>query len=140
MATNTVNQVITGFDASLMIDNVIVGRATEFSVDVKQNIEEIYEQGTRKAVEIKEKKFSVTGSVKRYYINQDMVKKAMGGTTYTNTIPYFTIQGYFRNASDGSVKTVTIQNAKFAGWKITAGLEANIDESMDFTALNIVIA
>lgn len=139
MATSTVNQVITGFDASLMINNQVIGRAKEFSVDIKNTLEEIYEQGTRRAVEIKEKKFSVTGTVKRFYINNDLVTQALGGKTYTNTLPYVTIQGYFKNESDGTVKAVTIENAKFSGWKITAALEAEIEEELNYTALNVVI-
>jgi len=140
MATNTVNQVITGFDATIMIDNEVIGRSSEFAFTINQNLEAIYEQGTRRPVEIKEKKFEVTGTLKRMYIDQTLLQKVLGGTTYADAIPYLTIQGYFKNPSDGSVKTVTIENAKIGKWDITSALEANTEESTEFMALNVVIA
>jgi len=140
MATNTVNQVLTGFDATLMIDNEVIGRSSEFTVTVNQTLEAIYEQGTRRPVEIKEKKFEVTGTLKRMYIDQTLLQKVLGGTTYQDSIPYFDIQGYFKNPSDGSVKTITIQSAKIGKWDITSALEANTEEKTEFMALNVVIA
>jgi hypothetical protein len=140
MATSTVNQVLTGFDATILIEGQPVGRGTSFTVKVAQNLEEVYEQGTRKAVEVKEKKFSVTGEVKRYYINQDLVKRMLGGTnTFGESLPYFTIKGFLKNPADGSVKSITVQSVKFGGWDIAAAHEANIEETLPFTALNVIV-
>jgi len=140
MATSTVNQVLTGFDVTVSIDQVAVGRAQAFDVEIKQGNDFVFQQGTRRPVEIKEKKFEISGTIKRMFINTDLVKKMLGNTnTYANVTPYFDMQGYFKNESDGSVKTITIQKAKFDGWKISTALEASIEEDLGFKALNVVI-
>ena len=136
----TINKTMTGFDCTLLVDGVIVGRSDNFTIKISQAIEEIYEQGTRKAVELKEKKFSVTGDIGGYYINNSLVIKALGGASFTEVLPYFTIQGYLENPEDASVKAVTVQFVKFDSFDLTIPLDSKVEQKLAYKALNVVFS
>lgn len=135
-----INKTLTGFDATILVDGKIVGRSENFTVSIKQGTEFIYEQGTRKPVEIKEKKFEITGDISGYFIDYELVKKALGGTSFNESLPYFTIQGYLENPEDNSVKAITLQFVKFDGIDLTVPLEAKIEQKCSYKALNVVFS
>ena len=143
MVQTTVQQKsLTGYDAIVTIGDAVVGRGQKLSVSVSNETEVIYEHGSRKPVEIKEKKYSVSGSITRMYIDNTLAAKALGSTNgvigYANVLPYVNIQARFTNPVDGSVKTILVENAKLKTWKpsdITAGGEV-VTEEETFDALN----
>jgi hypothetical protein len=135
-----INQTLTGFDASILVDGKIIGRCEKFSVSIKQNNIEVYEQGTRKAVELKEGKFSVTGEISGYFINYDQLQKALGGNSFAEVLPYCTIQGYLENPEDSSVKGITVQFVKFDGIDLDVPLEGKIEQKCAYKALNVVFS
>ena len=136
----TVNRTFTGFDATILVDGKIVGRSENFEVKIEQGNDAIYEQGTRKPVEIKERKFAVSGTISGYFIDYSLVEKALGGTSFNESLPYFTIQGYLENPEDASVKAITVQFVKFDGIDIKVPLEAKVEQSLTYKALNVVFS
>ena len=135
-----VNQTLTGFDATISVAGITVGRSDNFTVKISQGLVEVYEQGTRKAVELKEGKFSVSGELGGYYINNDLVLKALGGTSFAEVLPYFEIQGYMENLEDATVKVVTLQSVKFEGFDLTIPLQEKVSQKLTYKALNVVFS
>jgi hypothetical protein len=140
------NKTVTGFDAKITLNDMIVGRAESLKVDIKNDLEVIHEVGNRKPVEIKEKKFTVNGTLGRMYIDNELVKKILTkdgmlpNAGEDQSSPYFNIQAYIKNPSDGSIKKITVFNAKFSSWGTEIKSDGSVlTESPSFDALDVKI-
>lgn len=127
-------------------DLVSVGRAQGVSVEVTSDIKAYHEIGSRYAAELRPGNVTVTGSIKRAYVNGALLKLLLGEAAETRpqgnwAQPAFNMSLLMENVSQPGVRnTVTLHGIKFNNWSYDIPEDDFVMESAEFQALSITVA
>lgn len=132
-----------------IIDNnelATVGRATGISIEVVSNIQPFHEIGQRYASELRPGNVSVTGTIKRAWLNGAMLRLLLGEAadgrpSNSWAQPAFNITLMAENAAAPGVRsTVTLHGVKIDQWLYTMPEDDFVIESASFQALYLTVA
>ena len=123
-----------------------VGRATGISVEVVSNIEPFHEIGQRYASELRPGNVSVSGTIKRAYLNGAMLRLLLGEAadgrpSNSWAQPAFNLTLMAENAAMPGVRsTITLHGVKVGQWNYTMPEDDFVMESINFQALYLTVA
>jgi len=102
-------------DINIALNGKIVGGGEELSIDIKRDNEEAFEAGNYKCIEIVDGKTHVSGSLKRAWIDNDLLNEIFPNQ---NLQPSFTLTGSIISGKTPG-RNIRLFGCKFDGVSIT---------------------
>ena len=128
-----VSQRITARDCEFYIGTIRVGGAEELTITIDHDLTDAHEGGSHFPVELIDGKISVTGSVTRAYIDNDLIKAITGNMS--GIWPSFTITSNIVSGKSPE-RPITIIGAKFSSVSIEGlSLDSYAKNTLSFRAL-----
>ncbi len=126
-------------------DLVSVGRAQGVSVEVSSDLKAYHEIGSRYAAELRPGNVTITGNIKRAYVNGSLLKLLLGEAADTRPSgnwaqPAFNMSLLVENVAQPGVRnTVTLHGVKFSNWNYDIPEDDFVMEGAQFQALSITV-
>jgi len=117
--------------------NVPIGRATNFTANLANDLEAIPELGSVRPVEIIEGMEKVTGSITEMSISLDVIK-TYAMRSESGSLPYMRFIGTVPTST--GIKTITVSGAKLNGFAFNADVKNKaLNNTYAFTAIRVEV-